>query len=307
MNKLDAGIKNEANEAALLNVIMYMDIQDVSVKNGSKVSDIIHSLGGIYDSPDGYNEYLKKHKDGSLDDYKDRQRQYQLLASASNSNSHFANSKIGDQSRLMNNPSYKEGGLGAATFTDTDGNVKVAYRGTGSGEWIDNGRAISGTVGIGSAQQKEAVDYFNRVVESNHYDVTKPNIEITGHSKGGNKAQFVTINSQYRDLIYRCYNFDGQGMSPEAIEDFKKTYGEDAYIEATNKMYGFYNENDFVNPLGIYAVPESHRYYFESTAVKHGIADDIKYHYWDSYLNDDGTFSKQTEQGPISKLVEDFS
>ena len=70
---------------------------------------------------------------------------------------------------------------------------------------------------------------------------------MTGHSKGGNKAQYITINSKYRDLIKYCFSFDGQGFSPEAVKIFK--YRFDDYDESVKKIYGFNGENDFVNPF----------------------------------------------------------
>ena len=65
------------------------------------------------------------------------------------------------------------------------------------------------------------------------------NIIVTGHSKGGNKAQYVTINSKYNDLIDKCFSFDGQGMSPEAIEAFINRHGKDAYLAQLIKCMGF--------------------------------------------------------------------
>ena len=41
------------------------------------------------------------------------------------------------------------------------------------------------------------------------------NITVTGHFKGGNKAQYVTIVT---DRIGRCVSFDGQGFSKEFLE-----------------------------------------------------------------------------------------
>ncbi len=309
MNTVNENIISHANEAALLNVLMYLDIKDVYVEDTWSMKKIIKALGTIYDDSDGYEVYLdnrrKEGDEGKIGDYLDRQRQYQILANACETNEHFANLIIDNQSRLMKNPSYPEGGLNAATFTDTDGKVTVVYRGTGSGEWIDNGLAISGTM-TESPQQEEAVEYFNRIVEKNGYDIKNTDIDISGHSKGGNKAQYVTINSKYRDLIGQCFNFDGQGMSPEAIDKFRSTYGE-AYIEAVNKMYGFYAENDFVNPLGIPVVPQDHKIYFKPAIEMKGIEDNKKHHYADAYLTMDGAFSEETVQGQLSRLVEDFS
>jgi ribosomal 50S subunit-associated protein YjgA (DUF615 family) len=324
MNNINPNIKFDANDAALLNVLMYLNIEDVNVKDGELFSKIILYLGDIYDSPEtyeegtmthiqetqGYKNYIEKHEEGSEADYQDRQRQYEILKNASATNEHLANMKIGNQSSLMDNPNYNEAGLNACTFTDINGNVKVVYRGTGSGEWIDNGIGIGGLV-YETPQQIEAMKYFDRIVDENNYkqDI---NIEICGHSKGGNKAQYTTINSKYNYLIDYCFNFDGQGMSPEAIEEFKRRDGDikdnrEGYDKSISKMYGFYAENDYVNPLGITIIPKEHRLYFESTIDMNGIVGKKKYHYADDYLKLDAFFSEQTEQGDLSKFLEVFS
>lgn len=56
---------------------------------------------------------------------------------------------------------------------------------------------------------------------------------MSGHSKGGNKAQYVTMFSQNRDVIDTCVALDGQGFSDSAMEamqehdDFEQQQPED--------------------------------------------------------------------------------
>lgn len=309
MNEMNSNIKSQGNEAAIINVLMYLDIEDVPIKDGRTFQEITEALGTIYDSQTGYNQFKSDHWENGLTEadysrmYKERQRQYQILVNAATNNPHLASMVIGNQSMKMT-PSYEKGGLEACTFTDSNGNVIVAYRGTGSGEWIDNGEGVAGYE-TDTEQQREAMEYFDRVVRENNYNEDM-NIIITGHSKGGNKAQYTTVNSENRDLIDKCFNFDGQGMSPEAIKKFKLSLGEESFNKAINKMYGFYSENDFVHVLGIPLVPNGNRYYFESQLTK-GIEDIAKNHYFDDYLNEDGSFSRQTNKGSLAKLVENFA
>lgn len=303
MNEINSNIKSQSNEAAIINILMYLDIEDVGIKNGNTFKKITEALGKIYDSSGGYERFKLLHPTSTDSDYKERQRQYNILVNSAKNNPHVAEMKIGNQSMLMK-PPYEKGGLEACTFEDSNGNIIVAYRGTGAGEWIDNGEGISGYE-TDTEQQREAMEYFDRIVRMNNYNEDM-NIIITGHSKGGNKAQYTTVNSENSNLIDKCFNFDGQGMSPEAINKFKLSLGEESFNEAINKMYGFYSENDFVNPLGIALVPEANRYYFESQLTK-GVDDIAKNHYPDDYLNEDGSFSRQTNQGNLSKLVENFA
>ena len=85
----------------------------------------------------------------------------------------------------------------AACFVDDINNptdVNVAFKGTTGGyEWHDNGE---GAYMTDTKCQMEAAGYINRLPEAygNH-------ITVTGHSKGGNKAQYVTITT---DRVERC-------------------------------------------------------------------------------------------------------
>ena len=331
MNALDPNLKSQAIEARLLNVLIYLDMDWIKSEESYTLRQIINELSKFYDSPKGYErfreEYVKEsailgRKIGSEEDikaeYEGRQRMYRVVRNASESNEHLANMTIGNRSWKMG---YDQKGLNACTFTDTEGKVIVVYRGTGSGEWIDNSKGLSG-LELETKQQKEAMEYFEKIVERNGYNENSQ-ITISGHSKGGNKAQYTTINSKYRNLIKKCFNFDGQGFSPEAISKFKE-YSD--YEQSINKMYGFNGENDFVNALGNAVIPEENRFYFK-THIPINIPADIdgledvlgyiknrenlgdvkKYHYPDSCIREDGTFGEQAEQGAVSKFSEKLS
>lgn len=83
----------------------------------------------------------------------------------------------------------------------------VAFRGTIDGEeWEDNVKGFNVT---DTQCQKEALNY----VESLKYS----DITVVGHSKGGNKAQYVAITS---DKVTRCLSMDGQGFSQEFIDKY---------------------------------------------------------------------------------------
>lgn len=174
-----------------------------------------------------------------------------------------------------------------------------------------------------TVQQIQALKYFNYIAQKNEYQKKNIKITVTGHSKGGNKAQYVTINSKYRDLIKYCFSYDGQGFSKEATEVFKNRLSE--YDKSVKKLYGFNGENDFVNSLGVYIIPEENRFYFKTVIplaipvnidrdgsvleflknIKK-ISDIMKFHLPDSCLTEEGTFSEQVEQGNLSLFVENF-
>lgn len=134
----------------------------------------------------------------------------------------------------------KDDSVPALCFNDPDdpGHAVVVFEGTsGQDEWIDN------AIGLGvsdTERQKDALDY----IEDLPYD----DITVAGHSKGGNKAQYVTILS---DKIDRCVSMDGQGFSQEFLDKY--------YAEIQEKgrcIKNYYLDGDFVNIL-MFPVPGS--------------------------------------------------
>lgn len=127
-------------------------------------------------------------------------------------------------------------------YLSSSGETYVTFRGTdGPDEWKDDAE------GLGMADtpcQKYALDY----IENLPYD----NIAVVGHSKGGNKAQYVTITS---DKVNRCVSMDGQGFSKEFIDKYW------AEIEKKGKLINNYSyNNDYVHILMNY-IPGSQQIY----------------------------------------------
>lgn len=67
-------------------------------------------------------------------------------------------------------------------------------------------------------------------------------IVVTGHSKGGNLAQYVTVTNE--ELIKECVSYDGQGFG----DDFVRRYCSDIE-KAAPKIKSVSAYNDFVNIL----------------------------------------------------------
>lgn len=219
-----------------------------------------------------------------------------------------ANAKIDDLSRSRN-------GLTACTFTDAKGGVSVIFKGTGKGEWIDNGEGLSGIpegntyISYGkdgkilsrktvkndyaTDQQVEALNWF-RYLAAKHRWSTRTKLTVSGHSKGGNKAQFITIHS---DLIDKCYSFDGQGFSPEALSALKKITGL-AFERRRQHIYSLSADNDYVNVLGERLMPDDHICFLESSRG---------FHHLESILDINGRFRPQCEQGSLSRYIESVS
>ncbi|MCR5461225.1 MAG: ATP-grasp domain-containing protein [Acetatifactor sp.] len=106
------------------------------------------------------------------------------------------------------------GGISAVFINEKTKEAVVAFRGTASNEWVDD---FVGANQVDSLQQINAMEWYKSVYEKLHledYTVT-----IIGHSKGGNKAKYITI---LNETPARCVSFDGQGFSDEFIEHYKK-------------------------------------------------------------------------------------
>lgn len=139
----------------------------------------------------------------------------------------------------------------------------IAFRGTtdpsqdGGTEWADN---FEGLNSYDTEKQQEALDF----VERQPYN----NITVTGHSKGGNKAMYVTIKS---DKVTKCVSMDGQGFSKEFAEKYEGEIDQNAH-----KITNYSVDEDPVNAL-LFQLPGSNQVYCDgrnggSVVAIHGSA-----------------------------------
>lgn len=135
-----------------------------------------------------------------------------------------------------------EGGGGgeSALFLNPDtGEAVVAFRGTASYEWKDDfvgGAATDTYDGVSTQQQMNALEWYKSLELDDYSTVT-----VTGHSKGGNKAKYITIMD---GTVDRCLSFDGQGFS----DDFMQKY-EPLIASRQDKISNYNAEYDYVNLL----------------------------------------------------------
>lgn len=224
----------------ILNTYMYMDYKEAD--DGMTINEILADLSALDDYREGGIHY----------------GEYSVLSQAAE-NPQVGGLVIGNQSRLMNFDS----GTNACTFSaKDDSSIYVVYRGTGDGEWPDNG---IGMTSASTVQQERALSYFETVVEREQVTEAQK-LVVTGHSKGGNKAQYVMMSTKYDNLVDVCYNVDGQGFSEAAVDGWRAEYGE-GFEERRNKIVGIFGENDYVNVLGNSIVAED-KIHFVKTPVK---------------------------------------
>lgn len=293
MNPIDSNTLARANEEAIFNLWLYLADKTEPDMHIPFWQIILDLEAALQRSP-AWNE-------------NDIHR-LRILKNAVNRSAVLAESRI-------SNFTHSENGLTACAFTKPNGEVSVVFRGTGSGEWIDNGEGLSGipeentymTFGrngrllfrrtvqkdYASGQQAGALNWFHQTAAANGWTASS-GITVSGHSKGGNKAQFIAIHS---DLVKICCSFNGQGFSPEALTALQKRY-KTAFETRRQKIHSFAANNDCVSVLGQPLVPPHHIYYFEAMPW---------FHPMESMLDFQGQFYPQSEQGMLSRYAESLS
>ncbi|MDR1465139.1 MAG: DUF2974 domain-containing protein [Oscillospiraceae bacterium] len=197
--------------------------------------------------------------------------------------------------------------VNACTFWDPASAIYICYRGTGDGKWVDNGEAYTRA---SSFMQRKAEEYFDSVAE--RYDLAHFPGEtvISGHSKGGNNAQFVAFDSPYAPLIDACCSFDGQGLSDAATAMFREKYGAAEYETQLAKMTAVNGSNDPVNRLVVPRIPDAQTYLLdiplETIADTHSLRSMLR---GDQLLWSTDAAGRIThgEPGPIWRFVDEVS
>lgn len=167
---------------------------------------------------------------------------------------------------------YDEDGATLATcYSDpATGKAYVTFRGTtGSREWHDN---VLGLYQSDTACQQEALAF----IESLPFD----DITVTGHSKGGNKAMYVTLLS---DKVKRCVAMDGQGFSKEFYDKYW------AEVQKKGGMITNYSlDDDYVHIL-LSPVPNSNQVFCEGYNSG-GVDNHSPSSYFEFEQNDNGEY-----------------
>jgi len=152
-----------------------------------------------------------------------------------------------------------------ATF-ELDGQPIILFKGTsGPLDWHDNG--VGGYAGVADTErQQQGLAYYNQ--QMSQYPAGTQAI-VTGHSKGGNIAQYVTVVAGAS--VAACVSFDGQGFS-EPFYD-KYAAGVTAY---GGKITNISNSSDFVNIL-LDPVPGSTQWYTGDGVLRAENRDELKH------------------------------
>lgn len=241
------GNVSEAEVTMVLDTYMYLNYE--YAEDGQTLRELVEEMPSLIDVEEEYfNEYS--------------------VVSKASRNPQIGELQICCQARDMG---YNEG-TNAVTFTSPDqSKVYVIYRGTADGEWMDNGLGMTESI---TGQQQQAVDYFDEVVQKLEIS-DEQEVYLGAHSKGGNKIQFVTMESSNADKIDACYSVDGQGHSDAAIKRWKEMYTPEEYKSRVEKIYAINGQNDFVSVLGYQIIPAANVCFVETPA---GLTDFAGYH-----------------------------
>ncbi|MFV0395831.1 MAG: Mbeg1-like protein [Coprobacillaceae bacterium] len=136
---------------------------------------------------------------------------------------------------IINDVEHEKGAQKNVCFSNLNtGETYVAFKGTDTLEWHDNAEGGLATVSD-TPQQLNALAYIDKI------SLTYDNIIVSGHSKGGNKAQYVAILSDY---VVQAFSFDGQGMGTGFLINYAELIKKNNY-----KITSICNRGDFVNVL----------------------------------------------------------
>jgi len=122
-------------------------------------------------------------------------------------------------------------------FEQAENTGIIAFRGTTGTGWIDN---IKGGFLCDTPQQIKALEFFHEVNDTFNIN----DYIITGHSKGGNNGQYITIVDGNK--ISHCITFNSQGFSAEFIRKYTLQIKENQ-----NKIIAYECAWDVVNILFI--------------------------------------------------------
>ncbi len=185
------------------------------------------------------------------------------------------------------NDEYCVDGLTAVCFKDAEGNATVIYRGTdGYTAWSENAQAACE---VDTPYQQKALNFFESIPGLTEFN----DIQLSGHSKGGNMVQYVTIVSAYSYLISHTVSYDGQGFSDLFMDAYEVLIAQNK-----DKIVSYSAEYDVVNAL-LYQL-DIPRYYLESSIID---IDPFAHHYPDVIFDEDGNLNDYTNESEIRKQV----
>ncbi|MDE7432320.1 MAG: DUF2974 domain-containing protein, partial [Lachnospiraceae bacterium] len=173
--------------------------------------------------------------------------------------------------------------------------------------WIENGK---GAVESDTGEQKRELDFYEEAIAAaRNYLQNKDgdlNITVSGHSAGGNHAQYVTsvyknqMGNNYKEVndIDRCVSFDGQGFSNAFLDKYRKDI-----IERASKITSYCPTVSFVGAL-LNDIPGIRKKYID---IGEPNARVIGYHMPGELLDKNGHFKAEGVPGMEFQLLKAYT
>ena len=193
------------------------------------------------------------------------------------------------------NVSKTDSGTHGFCVKDSDNNVTVIYSGdySYSDSWVDN---FVGAVQEDSTEQENALTFFEESMEIAKSMGEVSNVTVSGHSKGGNLAQYVTIRSD--DVDY-CLSYDGQGFSDVFMEKYAPQIAANG-----SKITSISANYDFVHCV-LNPIPNAQHYYVDVEMIPDELSARSLawFHMPILILDENGYILPFTEQSEFSKTL----
>lgn len=193
----------------------------------------------------------------------------------------------------------------AIVIEDGEGNIHIHHFGTGDGNWAGNHVNYDDEPSV-SDQQRWSADFFEKVYNEHCANDPSKRITVSGHSQGGNTAQYVIINSEHGDAIEMCVTISAPSFSTALIDELKRQQGEDAFLSKCEKIWSYDGDNDFVSALGQECiVPEGQRRYIElqSPRDENGNISPARLHDIKGYINENGEVVISDKEGAFREFA----
>ena len=128
----------------------------------------------------------------------------------------------------------------AVFLSESTPDAVFVFRGTDTrnslAQWKDNFYAANAT---DTPHQIKALEWYRKYVSE--YDLSPLEVTVTGHSKGGNKAKYITILD---DSVDHCISFDGEGFSDKFFEKYKREI-----LLRSDRIQNHMVNYDYVSPI----------------------------------------------------------
>lgn len=269
-------------ELALLNSLVYMDPLD-NITTDRSMADVLHQLkkevqkAPLNEEGKLYGEFSRQECVDIINTIEKSENLKSLTLRAVSDGNSKEYTKY-SSSRII-------------TVVDSNKQATVIFKGTEDNtEWADN---VLGGIQTDTQCHKNALKYIEELAAQGYSNIT-----VSGHSKGGNKAQYVAVLSEH---VGRCVSFDGQGFSNEFLAKYA-----DKIAARKGLITSVSADKDFVNCL-LNSIA-GHTIYISTDKVPKSIISNFGYYHKPNVFVDlNGNMYPEGQQSELSKIINNYT